>query len=309
MKIFRDFEAVHSIRNAIVTTGSFDGVHLAHKVILERLKKLAKEIEGETVVITFQPHPAKVLYPETAGRDLRLINSEREKIQLLTKAGLDNLIIVNFTLEFSKTTSSEFVRNWLIQKLNARKIVIGFNHHFGHNREGDYQKLREMGMEFGFDVEEIPEQDIRSETISSGAIRQALQEGDIEKANVYLDHHYLIIGDIHEIVSGNDVPGFQGFVVDSGEENKLYPKRGGYAVSIMNDERAFPGICQINDNNENNGSTKVELYLFDDHEPFIGKEAVVLFHKRIRDHAIPLQGISLREQLLQDRILIESLIL
>jgi len=309
LKIFRDFEAVHSIRNAVVTTGSFDGVHIAHKVILERLKKLANEIGGETVVITFHPHPAKVLYPDTAGKYLRLINSEREKIQLLTKAGLDNLIFVNFTLEFSKTTSSEFVSNYLLQKLHARKIVIGFNHHFGHKREGDYQKLSKMGLEYGFDVEEIPEQEIRNETVSSGVIREALQEGDIDKANVYLGHPYLIIGDTREKIEGPDDPGFPGFFVDVGEENKLFPRNGVYAVNVMDEERANYGICLINNSMEITGEAIVELYLLDDHVRFSGKQAIILFHKRIRDHVDPLRGKSLHDQLLLDKIQVESIIL
>ena len=149
VKIFHGFDEVGSIRNAVVTTGSFDGVHVGHKVILERLKKLAVETGGETVLITFHPHPRKVLYPETAGKELYLINSQREKIELLRKAGLDNLIIVEFTLEFSKITSVDFVKNILLNKLHAGKIVIGFNHHFGHNREGDYEALRNLGRNMG----------------------------------------------------------------------------------------------------------------------------------------------------------------
>ncbi len=113
MKIFRGFEQVKGIRNPVVTTGSFDGVHIGHKTILNRLRMLADKYDGESVLITFDPHPRKVLYPETAGKGLRLINSQEEKLELLRKAGLDNLIIVEFTREFSKTTSEEFVRDYL----------------------------------------------------------------------------------------------------------------------------------------------------------------------------------------------------
>lgn len=306
MKIFRDFEAVHSIRNAVVTTGSFDGVHIAHKVILERLKKLAKEIDGETVVITFNPHPSKVLYPDVAGKELRLIISEREKIHLFTKAGLDNLIIVNFTYDFSKITSSEFIKDFLLQKLNARKIVIGFNHHFGHNREGDYQKLREMGIEYGFDVEEIPEQDILDETVSSGIIRQALQDGDIEKANIYLDHHYLIIGDIRELEGRSGNAGFKGFFVDIEEESKLFPKNGSYAVSAMDEKQKYRGICLICEQAGSVSRSPVVLYLFND-KLFSGKQVIILFHKRIRDHDESIRGKILQDQLLLDRIQVESM--
>lgn len=306
MKIFRDFGSVHSIRNAVVTTGSFDGVHVAHKIILDRLTRLAKEIDGETVVITFHPHPAKVLYPETAGKELRLINSEEEKIELLTRAGLDNLIIVNFTLEFSKITSSEFVRNWLLEKLHARKIVIGYNHHFGHNREGDYEKLRQMGLQYGFGVEEIPELDIHHETVSSGAVRQALKDGDIEKANSYLGHHYLVIGDMKLIPEANVNRPFPGFSVRIEEENKLLPGPGGYAVSIINGDQAYHGICLVEAGMDLKPG-HIRVFLFKKDFVLSNKRAVLLFQERIRDNMQQLTGQDLTNQLLKDKLKVEAL--
>ena len=141
MRIFRSFEEAGGLKNPVVTTGSFDGVHIGHKSILNRLRMLADKYNGESVLITFHPHPRKVLYPETAGRDLRLINSQEEKIYLLEKAGLDNVIIIKFTLEFSKVTSEQFVRDYLSNALKSRVVVVGFNHHFGFNKEGDYRQL------------------------------------------------------------------------------------------------------------------------------------------------------------------------
>ena len=135
MKIFRGFDAVRGIRNPVVTTGSFDGVHIGHKTILNRLRMLARNHNGESVLITFDPHPRKVLYPDTAGKNLKLINSQEEKLKLLEKAGLDNLIIVTFTREFSRITSEQFVRDLLHDVLHARVVVVGFNHHFGFNRK------------------------------------------------------------------------------------------------------------------------------------------------------------------------------
>ncbi|MFW6096385.1 MAG: adenylyltransferase/cytidyltransferase family protein, partial [Bacteroidota bacterium] len=192
MEIHRSFDINKKIKNPVVTTGSFDGVHIGHKTILQRLKKIANEIDGETVLITFYPHPRKVLYPETHGKNLKLISTQREKIFLLEQAGLDHLIIVNFTREFAKTTSHQFVEDILVGKLDARRIIVGFNHHFGHNREGDYEYLYELAKTHDFEVEEIPEQDVENETVSSTTIRQALSEGKIQRANAYLDHYYII---------------------------------------------------------------------------------------------------------------------
>ena len=198
MQIHRSFDNLHAIKNPVVTTGSFDGVHIGHKVIINRLNSLAGEINGESVLITFHPHPRLVLYPETAGKTLRLINTQREKIHLLEKTGLGHLVIINFTKEFSETTSQQFVEDILLGKLHAKKIIVGFNHHFGHNREGDYSYLYKLTKDHNFEVEEIPEQDLENETVSSTITRKALSEGRIQRANAYLDHHFIMMGELKE---------------------------------------------------------------------------------------------------------------
>ncbi|MCX6248671.1 MAG: riboflavin biosynthesis protein RibF [Bacteroidetes bacterium] len=308
MKIFRNFDEADSIRNAIVTTGSFDGVHIGHKVILQRLKKLADETGGETVLITFHPHPRKVLYPETLGKDLYLINSQREKIELLRKAGLDNLIIADFTLEFSKITSIDFVRNILLNKIHARKIVIGFNHHFGHNREGDYDALRQLGTDYGFEVEEIPEQDIQNESVSSTKIRKALLDGNIQKANAYLDHHYIIIGLIKEVNPKLREIGFPSFSIRIEEESKLLPPNGVYAVSVLDESHSYRGMCFIKKRGESSIDAVVEFYLFDTPESLNGSSATVCFHKFIREEK-PFSTLEeMQKQLQIDRAQVDELI-
>ncbi|MCX6243822.1 MAG: riboflavin biosynthesis protein RibF [Bacteroidetes bacterium] len=308
MKIYRNFDEAGFIRNAVVTTGSFDGVHVGHKVILQRLKNLATEIGGETVLITFHPHPRKVLYPETAGKDLYLINSQREKIELLRKAGLGHLIIVDFTLEFSRISSVDFVKNILLNKVHARKIVIGFNHHFGHNREGDYEALRKLGKEYGFDVEEIPEQDIQNETVSSTKIRKALLDGNIQKANAYLDHHYIIMGLIQEVKPKLREIGFPSFSVKIEEESKLLPPNGVYAVSVSDDRQSFRGMCFIKKRGQSSIEAVVDFYLFDTPASLTGTSATVYFHKFIRDE-IPFSTMEdLQKQLQIDRAVVDELI-
>lgn len=308
MNIYHDFAEAGHIRNAVVTTGSFDGVHIGHKVILERLRKLALETGGETVLITFHPHPRKVLYPDTLGKDLQLINSQREKIELLRKTGLDNLIIVNFTVEFSRITSVEFVRDILLNKLHARKIVVGFNHHFGHNREGDYDKLRLLGQENGFDVEEIPEQDIHHETVSSTKIRQALLDGNIQKANAYLDHHYIIRGKVRQSSRELADMGFPCYLMQIEEEQKLVPPNGVYAVSVAEEEPFARAMCFVRKNSQESLSTLVEFHLLDPEKDLTGADAALYFHKKIRGEKAFNGPEELRQQLGADKEQVDELI-
>lgn len=194
MEVHEGFDNVAHIKNPVITTGSFDGVHVGHKAILKRMSLLADKINGESVLITFYPHPRKVLYPDSYGKDLQLISTREEKIELLKQTQLKHLILVNFTRAFSRTSSQEFVEDYLIAKLKARMIIVGFNHHFGHNREGDYRYLLNLKKKHHFEVEEIPEHFIQNECVSSTKIRKAIQQGNIQRANAYLDHYYIIKG-------------------------------------------------------------------------------------------------------------------
>jgi len=312
MRVFHDLEDSISIPNPVVTTGSFDGVHVGHKAIINRINRLAKDINGESVLITFNPHPRKVLYPETAGKDLFLINSQREKIELLRNAGLQNLIIMTFTLEFSKTTSIDFIRSILVQKLHARKIVIGFNHQFGFNREGNYEYLDELGKYYGFSVEEIPEQDIHNETVSSTLIRKALQEGRIQRANAYLDHHYFLMGVLNEGSYNLRQLDFPVYVIHPEEECKLIPPDGVYAVRIESGGHSVKGILNIK--NSRYGSDRqaeniaIEFFPFGSEILSPGQDATVYFAKRIRDEILFNDFDELKNQLLKDQSIVEELI-
>ncbi len=308
MKIFHNFSEVGSIRNAVVTTGSFDGVHIGHKMILQRLRKLAAEIGGETVLITFHPHPRKVLYPESAGRNLFLINSQREKIELLRKAGLDNLIIVEFTLEFSKITSLEFVTNILLNQLHSRIIVIGFNHHFGHNREGDYEALKMLGSANGFGVEEIPEQDIHNESVSSTKIRKALQDGNIQKANAYLDHQYIIMSEARKSSQALEDIGFPCYTLRIEEDCKLVPPNGVYAVTVVGEDCFSRAMCFIRKNEQSPLDTLIEVHLLESYGSLEGQIVTILFHKRIREERVITTTEDLRKQLIIDRNQVDELI-
>ncbi|NLJ44044.1 MAG: riboflavin biosynthesis protein RibF [Bacteroidales bacterium] len=280
MKIFKTFEEASVIRNPVVTTGSFDGVHIGHKTILNRLKMLARKYDGESVLITFYPHPRKVLYPETAGKDLRLITSQEEKLYLLQKAGLDNVIIVEFTREFSRITSEEFVRDFLHEKLNAKVVVAGFNHHFGFNKEGDYRQLWAMRTLYNFEAEEIPEQEVMHETVSSTRIRQAIREGYIQKANAYLDHYYLVMGKPERYPYRNNFYEINLAKVAVTEECKLLPLAGVYAVSMKTGNTESKGMALIGSAQE--GEQEVLINVIEGDPIKYGTELIVLFHKRIQ---------------------------
>jgi riboflavin kinase / FMN adenylyltransferase len=280
MKIFNSFEEARGIRNPVVTTGSFDGVHIGHKTILNRLKMLAQKYDGESVLITFHPHPRKVLYPETAGKNLRLISSQDEKLMLLRKAGLDNVIIVEFTKEFSHVTSEEFVRDYLHGILKARVVVAGFNHHFGFRQEGDYRQLWSWRHKYGFEAEEIPEQEVQHETVSSTKIRKAISDGFIQRANAYLDHYYIVVGTPIEYEYKNQLLPLTMAKIPLTEECKLLPAPGIYAVSFKSGTRESKGMAIIN--RKSDDETEILLHLFTN-EPYpYGQSSTVFFHKRIR---------------------------
>lgn len=312
MNIYRDLNQKLPIKNAVVTTGSFDGVHIGHKTILNRLNDIAKEIGGESTLITFHPHPRKVLYPDTAGKELRLISSQREKIELLRKVGLHNLIILPFSIEFSKMSSLDFIRNILVKKLHAHTVVIGFNHHFGHNREGDFEHLHELGKYYNFAVEEIPQQDIDNETVSSTKIRQAIKEGRIQRANAYLDHHYIIIGELYRTETILDEAGLPIYRVDIDEDVKLIAAEGVYAISVSNVGKYYRGMLNIANPNQlpqpNGQELIIELHLFDCEENLSGQTMMISFHKRMRDEMKFGNAEELITQLSKDKEEINELI-
>jgi len=278
MKIFRSFEEAAGIRNPVVTTGSFDGVHIGHKTILRRLRMLEEKHDGESVLITFDPHPRKVLYPETAGKDLKLINSQEEKFELLEKAGLGNIILIRFTLEFSRITSEEFVRNLLCGKLNAKVIVVGFNHHFGFNKEGDYKQLWNWREKYGFEVEEIPEQEVQHETVSSTKIRQAISEGYIQRANAYLDHYYIVKGITLKYPEA--VPDSLPLLVKVPvtEECKILPSPGIYAVSVDSGYDTLKGMAIIERHSDDKPVLLLNVFGEENQD---NRKVTLSFHKKI----------------------------
>src|SRR5260221_8577031 len=230
MKIYHSPDDFTRLRNAVVTSGTFDGVHVGHQKILHRLKEIASQNSGETVVITFWPHPQMVLHPE--NNSLKLLNTFEEKAALLKEQGIQHLLRIAFTKEFSHLSSLDFIQKILVQTIGTKKLVIGYDHRFGHNREGSFEQLKLNASNYGFDVEEIPEQDVDHISVSSSKIRQALGKSDIETATHLLGRPYSISG---QVVKGDKlgrVLGFPTANIETDSRYKLIPADGIYAVNV-----------------------------------------------------------------------------
>jgi riboflavin kinase/FMN adenylyltransferase len=301
MKVYRSIYELPPIKNAIVTQGTFDGVHAAHKVILNRLKQIAQQQQGETVVITFDPHPRMVLFPDDHG--LKLLHTLDEKIEALAQEGIDHLVIIPFTKDFSRLTSMQFIRDIMVNKIGTKVLVIGYNHRFGKNREGSFEHLKDYSGLYGFEVEEIPEQDIDEVSISSTQIRKALEVGEVTKAAKYLGKYYHITG---TVVKGNQLGrtiGFPTANIKVADTNKQIPANGVYAVKVFINSRIVLGMLNSGVRPTVDGLTHaVEVHLFDFNEDLYGHELKVQFVDKLRNE-IKFENLqALTNQLEKDKL-------
>lgn len=269
MKIVQSISDFHSSEKTFVTIGTFDGVHIGHQKILSKLFSEAKKHGNKSVLLTFFPHPRMVLQK---GVTIKLINTIKEKSDLLEKMGLDYLIIHPFSREFSRLSATEFVRDILINKLNTAQLFIGYDHHFGKNREGNIHQLKEYSSLYDFNVEEIPAQDIDNVSVSSTKIRNALQEGSLKTANNYLGYNYMLNG---TVVNGKSLGGKIGFPTANLEVNetyKLIPKTGVYIIKTVIDSVLFYGMMNIGFRPTVSGKDQtIEAHLFNFNKDLYGK--------------------------------------
>ncbi len=281
MKVYSSIDEFPGIPNAIVTIGTFDGVHAGHQKIIRKLVSLAEETKGETVLLTFFPHPRMVLQPE--DNDLKLLTNLNEKEELLRSFGIDHLIVQPFNKEFSRISATEFVRDVLIKKIGTKTLVIGYDHHFGRNREGSYKDLEEMSVVYKFRLEEIPEQMINHIAVSSTKIRNALLEGDIKSANSLLEYDFHLEG---IVIKGEQIGAGLGFPtanIHVQEPFKLIPADGIYAVKINLEGDWFKGMLYIGNRPALKGKTKsIEVNIFDFNRDIYGKKLQIFFKDRIR---------------------------
>lgn len=282
MKVYYSLAEFPKLENAVVTQGTFDGVHAAHKVIISQLKDLAKSTNGQTVLITFDPHPRTILYPDDHG--LHLLSTLDEKIELLREQDIDHLLVLPFTVEFSRLSSLQFIRDIIVNGIHTKYLVIGYNHRFGKNREGSFTHLLEYGPAYGFEVIEIAEQDIDKVSVSSTRIRTALDEGDVAQASRYLGRFYSLAGIvIHGREMGKTL-GYPTANIQVSNPIKLIPADGVYAVFVWVQNKKYGGMLNIGNNPTIPGKGRsIEVNIFNFNETIYNQSIRIEFVDKLRD--------------------------
>lgn len=294
-----NFEA----KTPVVTIGTFDGLHKGHQLVVSQLKELADKMEGESVIFTFYPHPRVVTSPNETS--LRLLTTKEEKIGLFEKMGIDHLIIYPFNKEFAALSYSDFVRTILVEKMATKCLVVGYDHRFGKNREGGYEYLKNCAVKYNFEVIRTDALSVKADKISSTKIREALESGDIPKANHYLGYNFTLHG---TVVSGKQLGrklGFPTANIEASDKYKIIPGYGVYAVYADFEGKTYKGMLNIGMRptfNKNADNRSIEVHIFDFEEDIYGREITLNFIAKIREEQ-KFAGIeSLVNQLNEDKI-------
>lgn len=283
---------------SVITIGTFDGVHVGHRAIMQRLVAAAKEQGLVSAVLTFFPHPRMVLQKNS---DIKLINTLSEKKQLLEDIGLDYFVVEPFTYEFSRLSALEYVRDILVTQLKAKKIIIGYDHRFGRNRNADIQDLKKYGEQFGFEVEEISAQQLDEVSVSSTKIRKALAQGDIHTANTYLGYAFAIQGVVTKGKALGRTIGYPTANLHVPQTYKLIPKNGVYVVKALVNNTLTYGITSIGTNPTVGGTAKsIETFFLDTSTDLYGKELQLQFLQHIREEATFKDLESLKQAIQKD---------
>jgi riboflavin kinase/FMN adenylyltransferase len=301
VKIYHSIEDFVKLDYAVVTSGMFDGCHVGHQQILNRLKEIAIKNQGETVVITYWPHPRLVLYPD--DNSLKVLNTFEEKAALLKAQGIQHLLRLSFTKEFSQLSSQQFITEVLVNKIGTKKLVIGYDHRFGKNREGSFDQLKLNGPAYGFEVEEIPKQEVDHMGVSSSKIRKALLEGDVETATHFLGEPYSLSG---RVVKGDQLGrtlGYHTANIDIDSHYKLIPGEGIYAVTVNHESKSYGGMLYIGTRPVVQGTKLViEVNIFDFNKDIYGETIQVNLIAALRKD-LPLSDLdALKKQLALDKI-------
>jgi riboflavin kinase / FMN adenylyltransferase len=282
MHVHRKPDDLPSFQNSVITIGTFDGVHKGHQQLIERIVNLAKNTNGESVLITFDPHPRQVIHPE--DKSLRILTTLDEKIDLLNKFSIDHLVIVPFTKQFSQLNAREYIHSFLFEKFQPSTIVIGYNHEFGHHRDGNIELLRKVATEYSFTVEEIPKQLVDEIAVSSTRIRIALQEGDLDTAFHLLGRFYSLEGSVIKGEALGRTLGFPTANISVENPFKMIPSRGIYAVIVEVLTKKYNGMLSIGTRPTVNGKNEtIEVNIFDFDKNIYDEKISVSFAKRLRD--------------------------
>lgn len=287
----------------MVTIGTFDGVHLGHQKVISRLKEIASEYGGESVIYTFYPHPRLVTKPEESN--LRLLTTLEEKKKLFSLSGIDHLIVFPFTKSFSELSYSEFVQQILVEKMHTHCLVVGYDHRFGKNREGSFGYLQTCADKYGFKIEKLEALLVDEANVSSTRVRTALQQGQIEKANHYLGYRYTLHGTVIEGERVGRKIGFPTANIEASDPHKLIPGYGVYAVEVLLSGKKLQGMLNIGSRptfNQNADNRSIEVHIFDFSGNIYTKEITLIFAGKIRDEQ-KFSGVeALTEQLKKDKV-------
>jgi riboflavin kinase / FMN adenylyltransferase len=301
VKIHRDLSSFHA-QNPVLTIGTFDGVHLGHRKIIDRLHDLAKTINGESVIFTFDPHPRKVVAP--GETNLRLLTTLEEKIVLFEQSGIDHLIIYPFTSEFSQMTYEEFVGIVLVGQIHTKFLVVGYDHKFGKNRQGDFEFLKKCATHFDFQIEKLDVMLMNEANISSTKIREAIQLGDFETANAFLGYPFLLHGTVVEGQQLGRQIQFPTANIQASDPDKIIPGYGVYAVKVNIGRQTFQGMLNIGSRptvNNNADHRSIEVHIFDFDSDIYGEPIELVFFKKLREEQKFSSIVALKDQLVKDK--------
>lgn len=312
MKIYNHIDEFSKIHNAVVTIGTFDGVHIGHQKIISRLVEVARQKGGEAVILTFFPHPRMILHPDDLN--IKLISTMDEKAERLAELGIDHLIITPFTRDFSNLTPQEYIREVLVDKIGTSQIIIGYDHRFGKDRKGGLDELQKFASDFGFEVEEIPEQDINDVSVSSTKIRNAILSGDVKTAHDFLGYAFHLTG---KVIKGDQLGRKLGFPTANlyiEESYKLIPADGIYAVSIefksgSAGHKSAKGMTYIGHRPTINGMARnIEVNIFDFNEDLYGQTIRINFQEYLRADQKFNSLEELKKQLIKDETAARSVL-
>jgi len=300
MEVIRDIAHFPKLSHAVVTSGTFDGAHIGHQKILKRVLERARQANGQSVVITYWPHPRLVLFPE--DNTLKLLSTIEERIEQLRRFGIDYLLIIPFTKEFSRTSSRSFITEILVKAINTKVLVIGYDHRFGKNREGSFEHLKLHAGKYGFELEEIPRQDVDDIGVSSTKIRKALEKGKIKTANKYLGRRYSLTSTVEEGNKLGRTIGYPTANLALPASHKLIPGNGVYAVWVKIAEERFASMMNIGIRPTIEGSNlTLEVHILNFSQDIYGQSLTVEFVEQLRKEQKFDNLEALKEQLAKDK--------
>jgi riboflavin kinase/FMN adenylyltransferase len=281
MRVFRQLNNLPHFNNSVITIGTFDGVHLGHQKLVKRINELARQCGGESIIVTFHPHPRIVINPQ--DKSLRLLSTVDEKIKLLENYGVDNLVIVPFSRDFSEQPAETYVTDFLVQKFQPKYIVIGYDHKFGKDRSGGLPLLQELKEKFGYELEEIPAQEIDDLTVSSTKIRNALLNAEVRLANDLLGYNYTLSGTVVKGLQNGRKLGYPTANILVGDEYKLIPRTGIYAVRVHYNGQVYGGMLSIGYNPTFDGKEMtIEVNILDFDKEVYGEQITLEFIEYVR---------------------------